>query len=257
MANRRTVAVVGATGRLGEHVVRVLAERGHQVVAISRSAGVDIVTGEGLDEALTGVGVVVDTSGTPSADETVATEFFTAAAANLHAAGARAGVELIVSVSILGIDASTGGYYRAKVAHEKALTAGPVPVRILRAAQFHEFVEPLVAWGRQGDTVRVPLMRTQLVAAAAVAEALVDLAEGPAPEPGTTAAPFPEIAGPREENLAKAAELVYAARGEDVTVVEVSEEGTPDRELLENGAFVAGPATTLAGPTLEEWLAQA
>ncbi|MFB8061804.1 NmrA family NAD(P)-binding protein, partial [Kitasatospora purpeofusca] len=66
MSNRRTVAVVGATGRLGEHVVRVLAERGHEVVAISRSAGVDIVTGEGLDEALTGVGVVIDTSGTPS-----------------------------------------------------------------------------------------------------------------------------------------------------------------------------------------------
>ncbi|MFD7418051.1 SDR family oxidoreductase [Kitasatospora purpeofusca] len=256
MSNRRTVAVVGATGRLGEHVVRVLAERGHEVVAISRSAGVDIITGEGLDKALTGVDVVIDTSGTPSADETVATEFFTAAAANLHAAGARAGVELIVSVSILGIDASTGGYYRAKVAHEKALTAGPLPVRILRAAQFHEFVEPLVSWGRQGDTVYVPLMRTQLVAAAAVAEALVDLAEGPAPEPGA-AAPFPEIAGPREENLAEAAELVYAARGEDVTVVEVSEEGTPDRELLENGAFVAGPATTLAGPTLQEWLAQA
>ncbi|MFD4911289.1 SDR family oxidoreductase [Kitasatospora purpeofusca] len=256
MSNRRTVAVVGATGRLGEHVVRVLAERGHEVVAISRSAGVDIVTGEGLDKALTGVGVVIDTSGTPSADETVATGFFTAAAANLHAAGARAGVELIVSVSILGIDASTGGYYRAKVAHEKALTAGPLPVRILRAAQFHEFVEPLVSWGRQGDTVHVPLMRTQLVAAAAVAEALVDLAEGPAPEPGAVA-PFPEIAGPREENLAKAAELVYAARGEAVTVVEVSEEGTPDRELLENGAFVAGPATTLAGPSLQEWLAQA
>ncbi|WP_328958791.1 SDR family oxidoreductase [Kitasatospora purpeofusca] len=255
MSNRRTVAVVGATGRLGEHVVRVLAERGHEVVAISRSAGVDIVTGEGLDEALTGADVVIDTSGTPSADETVATEFFTAAAANLHAAGARAGVELIVSVSILGIDASTGGYYRAKVAHEKALTAGPLPVRILRAAQFHEFVEPLVSWGRQGDTVYVPLMRTQLVAAAAVAEALVDLAEGPVPEPGAEA-PFPELAGPREENLAKAAELVYAARGEDVTVVEVSEEGTPDRELLENGAFVAGPATALAGPTLEEWLAQ-
>ncbi len=256
MANRRTVAVVGATGRLGGHVVRVLEERGHEVVTLSRSAGVDVVTGEGLAAALAGTDIVIDASGTPSADEQEATAFFTAAAANLHEAGSKAGVERIVSVSILGIDASTGGYYRAKVAHEKALAAGPLPVQILRAAQFHEFVEPLVSWGRRGDTVHVPLMRTQLVAGAAVAEALVDLAEAPAPAPGARP-PYPEIAGPREENLAKAAELVYAARGEQVTVVEVSDPATPDRELLEGGAFVAGPGTTLAGPTLEEWLAGA
>jgi nucleoside-diphosphate-sugar epimerase len=49
------IAVAGATGRVGHHVVDVLEGRGHDVVAISRSSGVDVVTGEGLTEALAGV----------------------------------------------------------------------------------------------------------------------------------------------------------------------------------------------------------
>ena len=45
------------------------------------------------------------------------------------------------------------------------MLAGPIPVTILRAAQFHEFVGQIVEWGRQGDVSYVPEMRTQLVAA--------------------------------------------------------------------------------------------
>lgn len=257
MSNAKKIAVVGATGRLGGHVVRVLEERGHEVVRMARSTGVDVVSGEGLADALAGVELVIDTASTPSPDEQDAIAFFTASAKNLHEAGAAAGVERIVSVSIIGIDASTGGYNLAKVAHEKALAAGPLPVQILRAAQFHEFVELLVGWGRQGDTAYVPTMRTQLVACSAVAEALVDLAEGPAPEAGAALPPFPEVAGPREENLAEVAKLVFAARGETVNVIEVSDRNTPDRALLESGALLPGPEARLAGPTFADWLANA
>ena len=55
MAARHKIAVAGATGRVGSHVVDVLEERGHDVVPISRSGGVDVVTGEGLADALAGV----------------------------------------------------------------------------------------------------------------------------------------------------------------------------------------------------------
>ncbi|MET7302792.1 hypothetical protein [Embleya sp. NPDC005575] len=65
-----------------------------------------------------------------------------------HEVFSKAGMERLVSVSVIGIDASTGGCNLAEVAHEKALTAGPLPVRIPRAAQFHEFVELLVSRGR-------------------------------------------------------------------------------------------------------------
>ena len=72
-----------------------------------------------------------------------------------------------------------GGYNAAKVAHKQAMLSGPVPVRILRSAQFHEFVAQIVAGGTQGEVAYVPKMRTQLVAARTVAEALADLVTSP------------------------------------------------------------------------------
>jgi hypothetical protein len=59
-------------------------------------------------------------------------------------------VQRMVVVSIIGCDRFTAGYLAAKAAHERAHLSGPIPVRILRAAQFHEFVGPLVEWGRTG-----------------------------------------------------------------------------------------------------------
>src|SRR5437773_5007253 len=158
------IAVAVATGRVGRHVVDVLEAGGHDVVAMSRSGGVDVVTGVGLAEALAGVECVVDVATGPSPDQEAATKFFTAAARNLHAAGERAGVRRMVVVSIIGCDRFTAGYGVAKVAHERAMLSGPIPVRVLRAAQFHEFVSQIMEWGRHGDVCYVPKMRTQLVA---------------------------------------------------------------------------------------------
>src|SRR5262249_38450266 len=155
---------------------------------------------------------VIDVATGPSPEQEAATAFFTAAARNLQAAGARAGVRRIVVVSIIGCDQFTAGYGAAKVAHERAMLAGPIPARGLRAAQFHEFVAQLVEWGRRDGVSYVPTMRTQLVAARTVAEALADLATDPAP--ASTGAPIPEIAGPREESLVDAARLLVARRGD-------------------------------------------
>ena len=48
------IAVAGATGRVGRHVVDILGSSGHDVVPISRSHGVDVISGEGLAAALAG-----------------------------------------------------------------------------------------------------------------------------------------------------------------------------------------------------------
>jgi uncharacterized protein YbjT (DUF2867 family) len=249
------IAVAGATGRVGRHVVDVLQARGHEVVPMSRSTGVDVVSGDGLAEALEGVECVIDTASTSSPDQAAATEFFTAATRNLQEAGERAGVQRIVVVSIIGADRFTGGYVAAKIVHERAMLAGPIPARVLRAAQFHEFVAELVEWGREGEVSYVPKMRTQLVAARAVAEALADLATGRlALAPESSGTRIPEIAGPREESLVEIARLLTARRGDSLRIEGVSNPADPDSELYETGGLLPGPGAILAGPTFEEWL---
>jgi uncharacterized protein YbjT (DUF2867 family) len=252
MDEGKRIAVAGATGRVGRHVVELLAARGHDIVAMSRSSGVDLVTGEGLAERLTGVDVVVDAATGSSPDRDEATRFFTAASRNLQKAGQRAGVKRIVVVSIIGADRFSGGYQAAKIAHEQAMLAGPIPARILRAAQFHEFVEELVIWGRQGDVSYLPRMRTQLVGARTVAQALATLATGPESESRFDG--ILEIAGPRAENLAAMASLLAARRGDPARVEELGDPSDPDGELLANGTLLPGPNAVLAGPTFEEWL---
>jgi uncharacterized protein YbjT (DUF2867 family) len=245
-----SIAVAGGTGRVGRHVVDVLRGGGHDVVPISRSNGVDVITGDGLAAALEGVEIIIDTSTGPSAEQGPATEFFTTATRNLEEAGGKAGVRRLVVVSIIGTDKATAGYGAAKLAHEQAALAGPIPARILRAAQFHEFVEVLMSWGRQGDVIYLPQMRTQIVAARTVAEALAGIALSQEPEGDRPA----EIAGPREEYLPDLARLVADRRGEQVRIEAVSNPADPDDALNSNGGLLPSPHATLAGPTFAEWL---
>lgn len=251
MQASRKIAVAGATGRVGRHVVDVLRAGGHQVVAMSRASGVDVVTGRGLADALKGVDCIIDAATGSSPEQGAATDFFLAAARNLQQAGQQAGVRWIVEVSIIGVDRFTTGYGAAKLAHERAMLAGPLPIYLLRAAQFHELVAQMVEWGRQGEVSYVPKMRTQPVAARTVAEALARLATG-APPPERS--PILEIAGPREESLVDLATLLVSRRG-GVRIQPVSNPADPDTALNESGALLPGPNATLAGPSFAEWLA--
>ncbi|HEX6418084.1 MAG TPA: NAD(P)H-binding protein [Acidimicrobiales bacterium] len=249
MQATRKIAVAGATGRVGRHVVDVLAERGHDVVPIARTVGVDVITGEGLDAALAGTECVIDAATGPSPEQGAATEFFTTAARNLHEYGRRAGVRRVVVVSIIGTERFRGGYGAAKAAHEDAHATGPLPAAVVRAAQFHEFVAQLVDWGTQGEVAYVPNMRTQLVAARTVAEVIADLALA-----GDATFRSCEVAGPREEQLVDAATLLVARRGLPLKIEGVSDPGDPDSVLYESGALLPGPDALLGGPTFEEWL---
>src|SRR6266566_5157601 len=239
------IAVAGATGRLGRHVVEVLGAAGHEVVPIARSADVDVIT---------------DVTAGPSSEQRAATEFFTTAARNLQQAGERAGVARYVVVSIVGIQKSAGGYGSAKLAHEQAVLAGPVPARILRVAQFHELVGVLMDRGRRGEVIYLPQMRTQIIAARTVAGALAAMATSSQAEfaaaraAGSAGAPVPELAGPREENLASLARLIAARRGDQARIEEVTA-ADPDSQAAADGSLLPGPHARLAGPTFQEWLA--
>ena len=254
MPDGTRIAVAGATGRVGRHLVDVLTERGHDVVPMSRALGVDVVSGAGLADALRGAEVVVDASTTDSADRDEAAAFFTAAAANLHEHGRRAGVRRMVVLSIIGTDRFAGGYGAAKAVHERAALAGPLAVRIVRAAQFHEFVDVLGGWGRRDGVIHVPRMRTQLVAARAVAEAVADVTG--APWAGGDD-PVCEVAGPREENLAEAVALLARHRGDADEVVEYTDPSDHDMRVMASGALLPAEGAVLAGPSFAEWLGSA
>ena len=249
MCPQMKIAVAGGTGRLGRHVVDFLQADGHDAFAMSRSTGVDVVTGEGLDAALEGVDVLVDSATGPSPDQQQATEFFNASARNLQEAAARAGVNRIVVVSIIGIERFEGGYNAAKVAQEQAMLLGPVPVRIVRAAQFHEYIGQFLDWGRRGDTVYLPELRTQVVEARAAAETVARVAVNP------DAPLYTEVAGPRAERLADIGRQLVAQRGEAV-LVEAAEydPSDADQRAFAEGALLPGPDAVLAGPTFEDWL---
>jgi uncharacterized protein YbjT (DUF2867 family) len=255
-SSSQKIAVTGATGRVGSHLVEILEQRGHDVVPIARSKGVDVVTGEGLEDALAGAETIIDAATGPSPDQEEATAFFTASARNVQRAGAAAGAKRIVVVSIIGIDKFQGGYNAAKVVQEQTLLEGPLPVRIVRAAQYHEFVEPLVGWTIQDGVAYLPEMQTQLVSSRTVAETLADAAEEPEIQNGK----ITEVAGPRAERLADAARALFASRGDSTEVREtrggpLAEPDDPDAAAYAEGAALPNPGAKLAGPSFEEWLA--
>jgi uncharacterized protein YbjT (DUF2867 family) len=173
------VTVVGASGLIGTRVVDLLTAAGHQVVASSRTTGVDVLPGAGLADALDGADVLVDVTNSPSFEDDPVLQFFTTSATNLTAAAKAAGVGHYVALSIVGVDRlPESGYMRAKVAQEQLITASGLPYSIVRATQFVEFTDAIVSALTDGDTVRVPDALIQPIAANDVAAELVRVTLG-------------------------------------------------------------------------------
>ncbi|RSM51100.1 3-beta hydroxysteroid dehydrogenase [Actinoplanes sp. ATCC 53533] len=189
------VAVAGGTGLTGRHVIEALSAAGHESVVLARSAGVDLVTGAGLDAALSGVDATIDVSNVTTVRRAAAVGFFERAGRQLLGAAARAGVRHHVALSIVGIDRVSTGYYEGKLRQEEIVRDGAVPWTVLRATQFHEFAEQILE-RLPGPVAVVPRLKVQPVAVREVAETLVAIAAG---EPLKAA---PDLAGPRVESLA-------------------------------------------------------
>ena len=71
------ITVIGASGLIGTKVVQLVTAEGHQAVPASRESGVDVLTGEGLAEALAGADALVDVVNSPSFDDDPVMHFFT------------------------------------------------------------------------------------------------------------------------------------------------------------------------------------
>lgn len=242
------IAVAGGTGVVGRHIVEALRTAGHDAVVLSRAAGVDLVTGRGLDAALHGADAVIDVASIASLKAHESIEFFTAATGNLVAAAADAGVGHVVLLSIVGIDRIPYDYYAGKVAQEKVIEASRVPWTILRATQFHEFAQQMFARAKVGPLHLAPNARTQPVAAAEVGARLAALA---AAEPRGRARDF---AGPREERLADMIRAFARSEGYRGWIPALDVPG-PQMAGMRAGHALPGPDAELGKQTFDEWLA--
>ncbi|MEV0055137.1 NAD(P)H-binding protein [Saccharopolyspora shandongensis] len=207
------IAVIGGTGLIGSQVVKILNASGHEAVPHSPSTGLNLLSGQGLPEALAGADVVVNLTNSPTFDE-ASLEFFQKTMDNLLAAAEAADVGHAVVLSIVGADQVPGlVYYRAKVLQEDILKAGSVPYSIVRATQFFEFIDAVLSWTADEKTVRLPATRVQPMAAAEVAQAVADVAVG-TPLQGTR-----DVAGPEVFTLDELGKIALAARGDHRTVI--------------------------------------
>jgi len=244
------VAVAGATGRTGREITAVLDRAGHASVAIARSRGVDVLTGAGLDHALSGVDAVVDVTNFPAADLEAARRAFGTATRHLLEAEARAGVRHHVLLSIVGID--RGGrtpHYEGKRTQEALVAAGPVPFTIQRATQFFDFPEMVVGWVRKDQVAVVPPLLLQPVAVSDVAQVLVEIAMGPA-----RMGRAPDLAGPSTEDFVDMARRTLQARG-DTTRLVPSWRGLFGVEAA-GEVLLPDPGARLGTTTFDEWLAK-
>jgi hypothetical protein len=159
------IVVIGGTGLIGSKTVAILRRGGHEVVAASPSSGVNSITGEGLKEAMAGAQIVIDLANSPSFEDKAVLEFFETSGRNLLAAEAAASVRHHVALSIVGIDRSDNGYFRAKLAQEKLIEASGIPYTIIRATQFLEFLRGIADSSAEGNIVRLPPVLFQPIAA--------------------------------------------------------------------------------------------
>lgn len=242
------IAVAGGTGTVGRHTVEAVRGAGHETVVLSRSQGVDLVTGQGLDAALAGADAVIDVASIQTLKASAAIEFFTAATGNLLSAAANAGIRHVVLLSIVGIDRIPYDYYAGKVAQEKIVEASSVPWTILRATQFHEFAGQMFDNAKIGPLHIAPNARTQPVAAAEVAGRLAALA---AADPQGRAR---DLAGPREESLSEMVRAFARHRGYRGWIPALNVPG-PQMAGMRAGHALPGPDADLGVQTFAEWLA--
>lgn len=242
------IAVAGGTGTVGRHTVEAVTAAGHEAVSLSRTRGVDLVTGRGLNAALEGADAVIDVASIATLKATVAIEFFTAATGNLVAAAAEAGVGHVVLLSIVGIDRIPFDYYAGKIAQEKIVEASRVPWTILRATQFHEFAGQMFDRAKVGPLHLAPNARTQPVAAKEVGERLAALAaQGPEGR-------VRDFAGPREEQLADMVRGFARRQGYRGWIPALSVPG-PQMAGMRAGLALPGPDADLGHQSFAEWLA--
>ena len=253
MTNEKTnmkIVVIGGTGLIGSKVVRNLSEHGYEVVAASPNSGVNTLTGEGLAEVLEGASVVVDVSNSPSFDDAAVMEFFETSTHNLLNYEAAAGVGHHVALSVVGCDGlPDSGYLSAKVAQEKLIEESSIPYSIVRATQFFEFFGRIADSATEGNTVRLPSVSFQPLAADDVASVVAKVAIG-SPLNGIV-----ELGGPEQFRFNEFIRRGLSSRNDPREVIADPHARYFGTELSER-SLVPNDGALLGEMHFDEWLSQ-
>jgi uncharacterized protein YbjT (DUF2867 family) len=241
------LVVIGGTGLIGSKTVAILRQGGHELVAASPNTGVNTITGEGVKEAVTGAQVVIDLANSPSFEDKAVLEFFETSGRNLFPAEAAAGVRHHVALSIVGIDRSDNGYFRAKVAQEKLIVASGIPYTIIRSTQFLEFLRAIADSSADGNVVRISSGLFQPIAADDVAANVAEVALA-APRNGIV-----EIAGPERAPFNEIVARYLEAVGDPRKIVRDPEARYYGGRVEERSLVPLGEAR-LGHIGLDEWL---
>jgi len=244
------IVVIGGTGLIGSKVVKLLGEFGHSAIAASPDSGVNTITGAGLQDVMEGASVVVDVSNSPSFEDKAVMAFFETSTRNLLAAEAATGVHHHVALSVVGTERlPESGYLRAKAAQEKLIKESSIPYSIVHATQFYEFVKRIADEATNGDTVRLPPVLIQPIAAAEVAAAVANVAVA------TPVNGIVEVAGPEQMRFDRMIERGLSARNDPRKVIVDPHARYFGTELSER-SLVAGSGARLGKIRFEDWLRQ-
>jgi uncharacterized protein YbjT (DUF2867 family) len=244
------IVVIGGGGLIGSKLVAKLREHGHEAVAASPKSGVNTLTGEGLAEALKGASVVIDVSHAPSWEDSAVMKFFETSTRNLLTNKAAAGVRHHVALSVVGSERlPESGYFRAKIAQENLIKGSSIPYSIVRAMQFFEFVKGIADFSTDGNTVRLPPVFIQPMAADHVASAVGRIALD-APVNGTV-----EVGGPEKFRLDELVRRGLAAWKDPREVVADPHARYYGIEVSER-TLVPGDDARLGETRFETWLTQ-
>jgi uncharacterized protein YbjT (DUF2867 family) len=248
-----SVLVTGGTGTLGRLLVDRLARADWDVTVLSRRPGppeqphrwavADLLTGDGVDEAVKGAGTIVHCATSSNGKKDVV------AAENLIAAAERAGSAHLLYISVVGCDTVPFSYFKGKRAAELLVEGGSVPHTILRATQFHGFVEALFAAMAKlpAPVLPVPGFSYQPIAPAEVADRLAALAAA------APAGRVPDMGGPQIRAAKDLARAYLTATGKHRAIMGLRLPGAAFRAFKQGGHLT--PDHAVGRTTFEQYLA--
>jgi uncharacterized protein YbjT (DUF2867 family) len=242
------IVVIGGSGLIGSKTVERLRKQGHEVLSATPDTGVNIITGKGVADAVTGAQVAIDLSNSPSFDEKAALDFFETAGRSLLTAEAAAGVRHHVALSVVGTERlRASGYFKGKMAQENLIRSSGIPYTIVHSTQFFEFTGAIAQSSTVGQVAHVPTGYFQPISADDVADAMTAVALA-APVNGIV-----EIAGPEKVRMSALVERYLKAMKDTREVVGDSHALYYGYEIGDD-TLLPGDHPRLGKTRFDEWL---